>query len=110
MEEATCERTEYLNSYLPNVDDILLIPGTLGRIRPKANSNVQCKLTLKHLSCNFLYLVTSKNNGSRRREGESTSHLRKVLILWGSSYVVLVGETLIYCCSSGLKVPTLVDR
>lgn len=53
MEEATCERTEYLNSYLPNVDDILLIPGTLGRIRPKANSNVQYdpKVIVANLTC-----------------------------------------------------------
>ncbi|KAH0617471.1 hypothetical protein JD844_015751 [Phrynosoma platyrhinos] len=53
MEEATCNRTEYLNNYLSNVDDIILIPGTLGRIRPKANTNVKYdpKAIVANLTC-----------------------------------------------------------
>ncbi|XP_020652180.2 autotaxin isoform X1 [Pogona vitticeps] len=53
MEEATCDRTEYLNTYLTNVDDIILIPGTLGRIRAKANSNVRHdpKAIVANLTC-----------------------------------------------------------
>lgn len=35
MEEATCERTEFLNSYLNNVDDFIFLPGSLGRLRTK---------------------------------------------------------------------------
>ncbi|PIO37485.1 hypothetical protein AB205_0000660 [Aquarana catesbeiana] len=37
MEEATCERTEFLNSYLNNVDDFIFLPGSLGRLRTKNN-------------------------------------------------------------------------
>ncbi|XP_062987155.1 ectonucleotide pyrophosphatase/phosphodiesterase family member 2 isoform X2 [Elgaria multicarinata webbii] len=53
MEDATCERTEYLASYLPNVEDIILVPGTLGRIRAKANSNVRFdpKAIVANLTC-----------------------------------------------------------
>uniref|UniRef100_A0A8C5SXJ7 Ectonucleotide pyrophosphatase/phosphodiesterase 2 n=1 Tax=Laticauda laticaudata TaxID=8630 RepID=A0A8C5SXJ7_LATLA len=53
MEDVTCERTEYLSSYLSNVDDITLIPGTLGRIRAKANSNVKFdpKAIVANLTC-----------------------------------------------------------
>ncbi|XP_062836136.1 ectonucleotide pyrophosphatase/phosphodiesterase family member 2 isoform X4 [Anolis carolinensis] len=53
MEEATCNRTEYLNTYLTNVDDIILIPGTLGRIRAKANTNVKYdpKAIVANLTC-----------------------------------------------------------
>uniref|UniRef100_A0A8D0E8I1 Autotaxin n=1 Tax=Salvator merianae TaxID=96440 RepID=A0A8D0E8I1_SALMN len=53
MEDAACERTEYLSSYLSNVDDIILIPGTLGRIRAKANSNVRFdpKAIVANLTC-----------------------------------------------------------
>ncbi|XP_026559381.1 ectonucleotide pyrophosphatase/phosphodiesterase family member 2 isoform X2 [Pseudonaja textilis] len=53
MEDVTCERTEYLSNYLSNVDDITLIPGTLGRIRAKANSNVKFdpKAIVANLTC-----------------------------------------------------------
>ncbi|XP_063155695.1 ectonucleotide pyrophosphatase/phosphodiesterase family member 2 isoform X4 [Candoia aspera] len=53
MEDAACERTEYLSNYLSNVDDITLIPGTLGRIRAKANSNVKFdpKAVVANLTC-----------------------------------------------------------
>lgn len=47
MEDVTCERTEFLSNYLTNVDDITLVPGTLGRIRPKSNTNAKCKLIPK---------------------------------------------------------------
>lgn len=51
MEDVTCDRTEFLSNYLTNVDDITLVPGTLGRIRPKFNNNAKCKLSLKILCC-----------------------------------------------------------
>ncbi|XP_077207715.1 autotaxin isoform X2 [Paroedura picta] len=53
MEDATCERTEYLSNFHVNVDDILLIPGTLGRIRAKANSNTRYdpKVIVSNLTC-----------------------------------------------------------
>ncbi|XP_075070102.1 autotaxin isoform X5 [Mixophyes fleayi] len=58
MEEATCERAEYLNTYLNNVDDFALLPGTLGRMRSKVNvpkhdpksvvANLTCKKPDQH--------------------------------------------------------------
>uniref|UniRef100_A0A3Q3D1I5 Ectonucleotide pyrophosphatase/phosphodiesterase 2 n=1 Tax=Hippocampus comes TaxID=109280 RepID=A0A3Q3D1I5_HIPCM len=39
MEEAHCGQTEFLSNYLTNVDDIILIPGSLGRIRPRFLNN-----------------------------------------------------------------------
>ncbi|NP_001090160.1 ectonucleotide pyrophosphatase/phosphodiesterase 2 L homeolog [Xenopus laevis] len=58
MEEATCERTEFLNTYLSNVDDFALLPGSLGRMRsrnpaskhdPKAVvANLTCKKPDQH--------------------------------------------------------------
>lgn len=51
MEDVTCDRTEFLSNYLTNVDDITLVPGTLGRIRSKFSNNAKCKLILKILSC-----------------------------------------------------------
>jgi hypothetical protein len=47
MEDVTCDRTEFLSNYLTNVDDITLVPGTLGRIRPKIPNNLKCKLVLR---------------------------------------------------------------
>lgn len=51
MEDVTCDRTEFLSNYLTNVDEITLVPGTLGRIRSKFSNNAKCKLILKLLSC-----------------------------------------------------------
>ncbi|XP_036411142.1 ectonucleotide pyrophosphatase/phosphodiesterase family member 2-like [Megalops cyprinoides] len=59
MEEAHCDRTEFLSSYPLNVDDIILIPGSLGRIRsrypntskfdPKeVVANLTCKMPSQH--------------------------------------------------------------
>ncbi|TSL82490.1 Ectonucleotide pyrophosphatase/phosphodiesterase family member 2 [Bagarius yarrelli] len=42
MEEAHCDRTEFLSSYMSNVDDIILIPGSLGRIRARFPNNSKC--------------------------------------------------------------------
>ncbi|KAF3840323.1 hypothetical protein F7725_019040 [Dissostichus mawsoni] len=39
MEEAHCDRTEFLSNYLSNADDIILIPGSLGRIRSRFPNN-----------------------------------------------------------------------
>lgn len=44
MEDTTCERTEFLSNYLTNVEDIILLPGSLGRIRPRSSNNLKCKL------------------------------------------------------------------
>lgn len=43
MEEAHCDRTEFLSNYMTNVDDIILIPGSLGRIRSRQPNNPKCK-------------------------------------------------------------------
>uniref|UniRef100_A0A6Q2YR37 SMB domain-containing protein n=1 Tax=Esox lucius TaxID=8010 RepID=A0A6Q2YR37_ESOLU len=54
MEEAHCERTEFLSSYMPStVDDIILIPGSLGRIRSRYPNNPKydAKLVVANLTC-----------------------------------------------------------
>lgn len=43
MEEAHCDRTEFLSNYMTNVDDIILIPGSLGRIRSRFPNNPKCE-------------------------------------------------------------------
>uniref|UniRef100_A0A8C4NK51 SMB domain-containing protein n=1 Tax=Dicentrarchus labrax TaxID=13489 RepID=A0A8C4NK51_DICLA len=54
MEEAHCDRTEFLSNYMTNIDDIVLIPGSLGRIPQKWNyiptivSVFQCKKADQH--------------------------------------------------------------
>lgn len=42
MEEAHCDRTEFLSSYMSNTEDIILIPGSLGRIRARSPNNSKC--------------------------------------------------------------------
>ncbi|XP_066547715.1 ectonucleotide pyrophosphatase/phosphodiesterase family member 2 isoform X2 [Amia ocellicauda] len=53
MEEAHCDRTEFLSSYLQNVDDLILIPGSLGRIRSRSpnNSKYDPKAVVANLTC-----------------------------------------------------------
>uniref|UniRef100_A0A673C5M0 SMB domain-containing protein n=1 Tax=Sphaeramia orbicularis TaxID=375764 RepID=A0A673C5M0_9TELE len=46
MEEAHCDRTEFLSNYMSNIDDIILIPGSLGRIRSRYPNNLKCDLFL----------------------------------------------------------------
>ncbi|KAL0962325.1 hypothetical protein UPYG_G00338650 [Umbra pygmaea] len=59
MEEAHCDKTEFLSTYPLNVDEISLIPGSLGRIRardPKSTTydpkivvaNLTCKMPTQH--------------------------------------------------------------
>ncbi|XP_055013525.1 ectonucleotide pyrophosphatase/phosphodiesterase family member 2-like [Boleophthalmus pectinirostris] len=59
MEEAHCDRTEFLISYPLNIDEINLIPGSLGRIRPRdpksptydprvVVANLTCKMPTQH--------------------------------------------------------------
>uniref|UniRef100_A0A8C6WSH2 Uncharacterized protein n=1 Tax=Neogobius melanostomus TaxID=47308 RepID=A0A8C6WSH2_9GOBI len=53
MEEAHCDRTEFLSSYPLNIDEITLIPGSLGRIRSSPVSSdpcpvFQCKMPTQH--------------------------------------------------------------
>lgn len=50
MEEAHCDRTEFLSNYMTNVDDIILIPGSLGRIRSRYPNNPKCESKRKHCS------------------------------------------------------------
>ncbi|GAB5584202.1 ectonucleotide pyrophosphatase/phosphodiesterase family member 2 isoform X5 [Prionailurus iriomotensis] len=53
MEDVTCDRTEFLSNYLTNVDDITLVPGTLGRIRSKFSNNAKYdpKAIIANLTC-----------------------------------------------------------
>ncbi|KAK7825598.1 hypothetical protein U0070_016238 [Myodes glareolus] len=53
MEDVTCDRTEFLSNYLTNVDDITLVPGTLGRIRSKFSNNPKYdpKAIIANLTC-----------------------------------------------------------
>ncbi|XP_069477649.1 autotaxin isoform X2 [Ambystoma mexicanum] len=53
MEDASCERTEFLSNYLSNVDDIYLVPGCLGRIRPRNSNNAKYdpKAIVANLTC-----------------------------------------------------------
>ncbi|XP_042169664.1 ectonucleotide pyrophosphatase/phosphodiesterase family member 2 [Oncorhynchus tshawytscha] len=54
MEEAHCDRTEFLSSYMPStVDDIILIPGSLGRIRSRYPNNPKydAKSVIANLTC-----------------------------------------------------------
>lgn len=46
MEEAHCDRTEFLSNYPLNIDEITLIPGSLGRIRPRDPKSTTCKWQL----------------------------------------------------------------
>uniref|UniRef100_A0A667XCB1 Ectonucleotide pyrophosphatase/phosphodiesterase 2 n=1 Tax=Myripristis murdjan TaxID=586833 RepID=A0A667XCB1_9TELE len=50
MEEAHCDRTEFLSSYPLNIDEIALIPGSLGRIRPQdpKSTTCKCKMPTQH--------------------------------------------------------------
>uniref|UniRef100_A0A3Q0RT59 Ectonucleotide pyrophosphatase/phosphodiesterase 2 n=1 Tax=Amphilophus citrinellus TaxID=61819 RepID=A0A3Q0RT59_AMPCI len=61
MEEAHCDRTEFLSSYPLNIDEITLIPGSLGRIRPRnpksttydpkvVVANLTCKMPTQHFT------------------------------------------------------------
>lgn len=54
MEEAHCDHTEFLSNYM-SVDDIALIPGTLGRIRARFHSNQKCEGTEK--KCVFVFSI-----------------------------------------------------
>ncbi|KAG8004828.1 Ectonucleotide pyrophosphatase/phosphodiesterase family member 2, partial [Nibea albiflora] len=53
MEEAHCDRTEFLSSYPLNIDEIMLIPGSLGRIRPRdpKSSTYDPKVVVANLTC-----------------------------------------------------------
>ncbi|XP_032414781.1 ectonucleotide pyrophosphatase/phosphodiesterase family member 2-like [Xiphophorus hellerii] len=53
MEEAHCDHTEFLSNYLTTVDDIILVPGSLGRIRSRYPSNLKYdpKAVVANLTC-----------------------------------------------------------
>ncbi|XP_043972659.1 ectonucleotide pyrophosphatase/phosphodiesterase family member 2-like isoform X3 [Gambusia affinis] len=53
MEEAHCDRTEFLSNYMTTVDDISLIPGSHGRIRSRYPSNPKYnpKAVVANLTC-----------------------------------------------------------
>lgn len=66
MEEAQCERTEFLSNYM-NIDDIILVPGAMGRIRSRYPNNLKCEgtvvLPLKGRRTNMLLQHASTNSG-----------------------------------------------
>uniref|UniRef100_A0A3Q3JMS9 SMB domain-containing protein n=1 Tax=Monopterus albus TaxID=43700 RepID=A0A3Q3JMS9_MONAL len=53
MEEAHCDRTEFLSNYMASVNDIILIPGSLGRIRSRYPNNLKYdpKAVVANLTC-----------------------------------------------------------
>lgn len=51
MEEAHCDRTEFLSNYPLNIDEVTLIPGSLGRIRPRDPKSTTCKTRLTTTTC-----------------------------------------------------------
>ncbi|XP_053302364.1 LOW QUALITY PROTEIN: ectonucleotide pyrophosphatase/phosphodiesterase family member 2 [Pleuronectes platessa] len=53
MEEAHCDQTEFLSSYPLNMEEIMLIPGSLGRIRPRdpKSSTYDPKVVVANLTC-----------------------------------------------------------
>ncbi|RVE67061.1 hypothetical protein OJAV_G00113580 [Oryzias javanicus] len=53
MEEAHCDRIEFLNSYPLKIEEIALIPGSLGRIRPRdpKSSSYDPKVVVANLTC-----------------------------------------------------------
>uniref|UniRef100_A0A8C4ILS6 SMB domain-containing protein n=1 Tax=Dicentrarchus labrax TaxID=13489 RepID=A0A8C4ILS6_DICLA len=53
MEETHCDRTEFLSSYPLNIDEIMLIPGSLGRIRPRdpKSTTYDPKVVVANLTC-----------------------------------------------------------
>ncbi|XP_029307335.1 autotaxin isoform X1 [Cottoperca gobio] len=53
MEEAHCDHTEFLSNYMTNADDIILIPGSLGRIRSRYPNNPKYdpKAVVANLTC-----------------------------------------------------------
>ncbi|XP_076027638.1 autotaxin-like isoform X2 [Genypterus blacodes] len=53
MEEAHCDRTEFLSNYPVNIDEIMLIPGSLGRIRPRdpKSTTYDPKVVVANLTC-----------------------------------------------------------
>ncbi|XP_073780586.1 autotaxin isoform X4 [Danio rerio] len=53
MEEAHCDKTEFLSSYMSNTEDLILIPGSLGRIRARNpnNSKFDAKAVVANLTC-----------------------------------------------------------
>ncbi|XP_008420855.1 ectonucleotide pyrophosphatase/phosphodiesterase family member 2 [Poecilia reticulata] len=53
MEEAHCDRTEFLSNYPLNLDDIMLIPGSIGRIRPRdpKSTTYDPKVVVGNLTC-----------------------------------------------------------
>lgn len=56
MEEAHCDRTEFLSSYPLNIDEIMLIPGSLGRIRPRDPKSTTCKIRVTQ-ECDFSFFL-----------------------------------------------------
>lgn len=53
MEDAHCDKMEFLSSYPVNIDDIQLIPGSLGRIRPRdpKSTTYDPKVVVANLTC-----------------------------------------------------------
>uniref|UniRef100_A0AAX7SC93 SMB domain-containing protein n=1 Tax=Astatotilapia calliptera TaxID=8154 RepID=A0AAX7SC93_ASTCA len=62
MEEAHCDRTEFLSNYMTSVDDIILVPGSVGRIRSRQPNNRKCKKRVSQLSARVVFLLHYANN------------------------------------------------
>lgn len=46
IEDAHCDWKEYLSNYPINISDIMMIYGSLGRIRPRDPKSTTCKMRL----------------------------------------------------------------
>lgn len=57
MEEAHCDRTEFLSNYMSNADEIILIPGSLGRIRSRYLNNPKCEIDQSVLCVNASFVL-----------------------------------------------------
>lgn len=60
MEEAHCDRTEFLSNYPLNIDEVTLIPGSLGRIRPRDPKSTTCKTRLTTTTTRLMILKNTR--------------------------------------------------
>uniref|UniRef100_A0A674DAT3 Ectonucleotide pyrophosphatase/phosphodiesterase 2 n=1 Tax=Salmo trutta TaxID=8032 RepID=A0A674DAT3_SALTR len=93
MEEAHCERTEFLSTYPVNVDEINLIPGSLGRIRardPKSTTydpkvvvaNLTCKMPTQHFKPYLKQHLPKRLHYANNRRIEDVHLLMERNIVW----------------------------
>ncbi|XP_076862144.1 autotaxin isoform X2 [Brachyhypopomus gauderio] len=104
MEEAHCDRTEYLSSYGLKVDNFALIQGTSGRLRPKnistpydpkeILSNLTCKMPSQHFKAYLKQHLPKRLHYANNRRIEDVHLLmqRKWLISMGPPENRLLGS------------------